>query len=170
MVTPARTSRLCFREMGDADLDAMAELLGDPVVMAYYPAPKTRQQALDWITWNKNNYAEHGYGLWIIETADGDFVGDCGLTWQDAAGRRSLEVGYHVRPAMQGRGLATEAVVACKDYARSVVGVDHLIAIIDPDNRPSQRVAEKIGLRLENSDVRDGRRRLIFGADLQHRG
>ena len=76
--------------MDDADLDAMAELLGDPVVIAYYPAPKTRQQALDWITWNKNNYAEYNYGLWIIETADGDFVGDCGLTWQDAAGHRSL--------------------------------------------------------------------------------
>ena len=104
--------------MDEADLDAMAELLGDPVVMTYYPAPKTCQQARDWITWNKNNYAEHGYGLWIMETADGEFVADCGLTWQDSASHRSLEVGYHVRAALRGSRSDHPAAVACKDCAR----------------------------------------------------
>ena len=28
------------------------------------------------------NYEEYGYGLWIIEAKSGQFVGDCGLTWQ----------------------------------------------------------------------------------------
>jgi hypothetical protein len=79
----------------------VAALLGDPDVMAYYPAPKTRDQAQAWIEWNKANYAQYGYGLWIIETLDGEFVGDCGLTWQDVGGRRELEVGYHVRAAAQ---------------------------------------------------------------------
>jgi RimJ/RimL family protein N-acetyltransferase len=40
-----------------------------------------------------------------------------------------------VRTAFQGRGLATEAAAACRDYARDVLGVDRLIAIIDPRNR-----------------------------------
>jgi hypothetical protein len=60
-----------------------------------------------------------------------------------------VEVGYHVRAALQGRGLATEAAAACRDYARDVLGVDRLIAIIGQRNRPSQRVAEKLGLVLE---------------------
>jgi hypothetical protein len=48
-----------------------------------------------------------------------------------------------------GRGLATKAAAACSDYARDVLGVDRLMAIIALGNRPSQRVAEKLGLALD---------------------
>jgi RimJ/RimL family protein N-acetyltransferase len=68
-----------------------------------------------------------------------------------------LEVGYHIRAALQGRGLATEAAAACRDYSREVLGVDRLIAIIDPRNQPSQRVAEKLGLVLERASDNHGR-------------
>ena len=166
-MVPPPTARIRFRPMTEKDLDAMADLLGDPAVMAYYPAPKTRQEAQAWIDWNQRNYAEHGYGLWVIETHDGEFLGDCGLTWQEVNGRRELEVGYHVRADRQGHGLATEAAAACRDYARSRVGVHHLVAIIHPDNLASRRVAEKLGLRLEELDANGGRPpRLVYGGDL----
>lgn len=146
-MTPDGTERIHFRPMSDNDLDRMAALLGDPQLMAYYPAPKTREQAQAWIDRNRANYADHGYGLWIIETLDGEFLGDCGLTWQNVNGHRELEVGYHVRVAAQGRGYATEAAAACRNYARDVLGTDELVAIIHPDNIASRRVAEKIGMR-----------------------
>jgi len=131
------------------DLDAMAGLLGDAEVMRYYPRPKTRAEARGWIEWNLRNYAEHGYGLWIIETHDGDFLGDCGLTWQEVAGERFLEVGYHVVPERQGRGHATEAAQACVSFAHAELGLAHVIAIINPDNVGSRRVAERVGMRVE---------------------
>jgi hypothetical protein len=65
---------------------------------------------------------------------------------QQVDGVTEIEVGYHVRVCLQGRGLATEAGAACRDYARDVLEVDRLIAIIDPHNQPSQRVAENLGL------------------------
>ncbi len=134
-----------------SDLDAMAELLGDPDVMRFYPAPKTRDEAAAWIAWNQANYAEHGYGLWVVETLDGEFVGDCGLTWQEVNGVARLEVGYHVVARLQGRGYATEAAGACRDYARDVLRARELVAIIHPENRASERVAEKIGMhRIED--------------------
>jgi RimJ/RimL family protein N-acetyltransferase len=68
-----------------------------------------------------------------------------------------IEVGYHVRTGLQGRGLATEAATACRDHARDVLGLERLIAIIDPRNRPSQRVAEKLGLRVERESDNHGR-------------
>ena len=151
-MVPPPTARIRFRPMTEKDLDAMADLLGDPAVMAYYPAPKTRQEAQAWIDWNQRNYAEHGYGMWVIETHDGEFLGDCGLTWQEVNGRRELEVGYHVRADRQGQGLATEAALACRDYARSQIGADHLVALIHPDNLASRRVAEKLGLQFEEAD------------------
>jgi RimJ/RimL family protein N-acetyltransferase len=68
-----------------------------------------------------------------------------------------IEVGYHVRSALQGRGRATEAAAACRDHARDVLGLERLIAIIDPRNRPSQRVAEKLGMVLERASGNHGR-------------
>ena len=138
--------------MTDADLDDMAAMLADSDVMEYYPRPKSREEAQGWIDWNKRNYLVHGYGLWIIETTTGEFIGDCGLTWQAVNGRPELEVGYHVRAAAQGRGYATEAASACLDFARDIVGAAHLVAIIHPDNQASRRVAEKIGLEFEEDD------------------
>lgn len=46
---------------------------------------------------HSEKYAEHGYGLWVVETREGPFVGDCGLAWQQVNGTLKLEVGYHVR-------------------------------------------------------------------------
>jgi RimJ/RimL family protein N-acetyltransferase len=160
-------ARLAFREMSPDDLDDMASLLGDPEVMTYYPRPKTRQEAMQWIDWNRGLYQTHGYGLWLLTSADGDFVGDCGLTPQVVDGVTELEVGYHVLPALQGRGYATEAAAASRDFARTVLGATRLIAIIHPDNRPSQRVAEKIGLRPDKrAIVHGGRDAVIYAATL----
>jgi RimJ/RimL family protein N-acetyltransferase len=161
------TARLMFRDMTPDDLDDMAALLGDPEVMTYYPRPKTRQEAAHWISWNRGLYRTHGFGLWLLSTADGVFVGDCGLTPQVVDGVTELEVGYHVLPALQGRGYATEAAAASREFARTVLGATRLIAIIHPDNRPSQRVAEKIGLRPEkHATVHGGRAAVIYAATL----
>jgi RimJ/RimL family protein N-acetyltransferase len=164
------SARLTFREMTPDDLDDMALLLGDPEVMTYYPRPKTRDEAVRWIEWNRGLYRMHGYGLWLLSTADDGFVGDCGLTPQLVDGVTELEVGYHVLPALQGRGYATEAAAASRDFARDVLGATRLIAIIHPDNRPSQRVAEKIGLHPEKrTAVHGGRDAIIYAATLDQR-
>lgn len=173
MPVPPPTPRLTFREMTPNDLDNMAALLGDPQVMRYYPQPKSRQEALTWIAWNQRLYREHGFGLWLLTLrATGEFVGDCGLTPQQVDGVTELEVGYHIQAALQGRGLATEAGAACRDHARDVLGVDRLIAIISLGNRPSQRVAEKLGLALERHTDNQGRwprPQLIYVASLRQR-
>ncbi len=162
---PDPTPRLRFREMTDTDLDEVTAYLSAPD-----PARPTRRQrdradAERWIAWNQSNYAELGHGLWIIETHDGQLVGDCGLTIQDIEGEPHLEVGYHVHGRLRGQGLATEAAAAVRDAARDA-GVEHLVAIIRPENLPSQRVATKIGLTLERRVWKNGGDALVFGAVL----
>jgi RimJ/RimL family protein N-acetyltransferase len=164
-VLPDPTLRLRFREMTDADLDAMAALLGDPEVMRHYPRPRTRDEALQWIRWSRSSYAEHGYGLWVVETHDGEFVGDCGLTVQEVEGEWFVEAGWHVRAPLRRQGYAAEAAASVRDAARDA-GVEHLIAIIRPHNAASLAVAAGIGLVLERETSKNGGPALVLGADL----
>lgn len=119
-----------------------------------------------WIAWNRRNYEEHGFGLWIVQTHAGRFVGDCGLTMQEVDGQWFVEAGWHVRSDLRGQGFATEAAVAVRDAARTA-GVERLIAIIRPGNLASQRVATKLGLVLAREVHKSGGPALVFSADLQ---
>jgi len=148
---PPPTPRLRLRELRDDDLDDMAAMLGDPEVMRYYPAPRTREQAAEWIDRSNLRYRTHGLGLWHVSDAEGRFVGDCGLTWQPLGDRLVLEVGYHVTPPLQGRGFAVEAAAACRDHARSL-GFTELRALVHPDNAASTRVAEKVGMHRDTAE------------------
>jgi RimJ/RimL family protein N-acetyltransferase len=169
MTTVLETERLTLRQMNPGDVDALAAVLGDPEAMCYYPAPFTREKVEGWIQWSLKNYADFGYGLWaVVLKASRECIGDCGLTWQRVgyAAERQLEVGWHIRRDLWNRGLATEAGLACRDYARDVIRQSHLISIIGPDNLASQAVAGKLGMEIEREDVLDGKQRLIFGMTL----
>jgi RimJ/RimL family protein N-acetyltransferase len=119
----------------------------------------------EWIDWNVGTYAEHGFGLWVIETHAGEFVGDCGLTLQEVEGSWLVEAGWHVTTPLRRQGFAAEAAGSVRAAARES-GVEHLVAIIRPDNLASQGVARRIGLALERVTVKRGKRVLVFGADL----
>jgi|SRR4051794_10300498 len=161
------TARLTLTEMTDDDLDDVAHLLGNDEVMAFYPRPKTREEAQGWITWNRGLYADRGFGLWLIRlTETGEFIGECGLTIQRVDGVDEVEVGYHVRTEHQRRGYATEAATACRELARNRFAVARLIAIIDPRNRASQSIAEKIGLQFDKQATVHGELRSIYAATL----
>lgn len=118
-----------------------------------------------WIEWNRRSYSEHGFGLWVIETHHGEFVGDCGLTMQEVEGTWMVEAGWHVRSALRQQGYATEAAGAVRDAAQAA-GIEHLIAIIRPQNLASQAVARNIGLEFEREIHKNGAPALIFGAAL----
>lgn len=118
-----------------------------------------------WIEWNRRNYVEHGFGLWVIETHSGAFVGDCGLTMQEVEGTWMVEAGWHVRSPLRRQGYASEAASAVRAAARQA-GIEHLVAIIRPDNLASQAVARKIGLALEREIHKHGGPAMVFGAAL----
>jgi RimJ/RimL family protein N-acetyltransferase len=151
--------------MTDDDLDEMTAVLGAPDPARPTRRRRTRADAERWIAWNIRNYAEHGFGLWVIETHDGELVGDCGLTIQDVEGEPFVEVGYHVKLELRSQGLATEAAAAVRAAARDA-GIPYLVAIIRPENTPSQRVAQKIGLTLQRTAFKGGGDVLVFGAEL----
>ncbi len=141
------TPRLILREFSPDDVDALACVLSDPETMRFYPAPLDQAGVEDWITRNRRRYAKDGHGLWaMISKVNGELIGDCGLTIQEVDGANEVEIGYHVRRDHWGQGLAPEAARACRDFGFAHLPVDRLVSIIRPENLPSRRVAEKIGM------------------------
>ena len=144
------TERLRLRPYTRDDLDDLASIVGDAVTMRYYPRPFSREDASSWIERNLRRYTDDGHGLWaMVSTASDEFVGNSGLVKQWVDGREEVEVGWLVARRWWNQGFATEAATACRDYGFDVLGMDRLISMIRPENVPSRRVAEKIGMSVE---------------------
>ena len=112
------TPRLTLREFLPEDADALALILTDAETMRYYPTLFDRAGVEEWIARNRRRYADSGHGLWaMILKSTGELIGDCGVTVQPVDGIDELEIGYHLRRDRWGRGYATEAAQACRDWA-----------------------------------------------------
>jgi len=61
------------------------------------------------------------------------------------AGRGDVELGYTVLPAFRRQGYASEALLACADWAVQCAGVRRFVLSISPDNLPSQQLAARLG-------------------------
>jgi ribosomal-protein-alanine N-acetyltransferase len=143
------TERLLLREFVPDDVDALAAVISDPETMRFYPEPRDRAGVESWIERNRRRYRDDGHGLWaMVLKSSGEVVGDCGLARQTVDDVDEIEIGYHVRRDLWGRGLAPEAAAACRDYGFERLGAKQLISLIRPENLPSRRVAEKVGLSL----------------------
>ena len=141
----ATSNRLTLRELTLNDVDALLEVLGDPIAMEHYPAAKTRAETEGWIEWTRESYEHNGFGLWAVErSADGAFLGDCGPMLQPVEGELVPEIGYHILRHEWGHGYATEAAIACRDLVLGPLGFERVVSIVSPENLASRRVAEKV--------------------------
>jgi RimJ/RimL family protein N-acetyltransferase len=139
------TERLLLRELEVDDRDALYDVLGDPVAMRHYPGPFDRDAVGAWIEWARGSYDDNGFGLWaVIRRADGRFLGDCGPMLQPVENDVIPEVGYHIVPAEQGRGYATEAARACVAWVFANTTFDVVCSLVSPDNAPSRAVASMV--------------------------
>ena len=119
---------------------------------------------MTWIERQMRRYARHGHGLWLaLDKATGQPVGQVGLLIQNVHGVEEKEVAYLIHRPFWRQGFATEAATACRDYAFTVLGRQRVIALIRPENVPSQKVARKLGLQPEPDCVRQsGLEHIVF--------
>ncbi len=104
--------------------------------------------------WAASSYAKNGHGLWAVEFNEtGLFAGQCGLISQVVEGIPEVEIGYLLKSCYWHHGYATEAAAACRDYGFHALGKDSLISLIRPENTPSRRVAERVGMTIEKKTL-----------------
>jgi RimJ/RimL family protein N-acetyltransferase len=160
------TDRLILRELERSDVDPLLEVLGDPWTMRFYPHPFSRDEVVAWVERWRASYATNGFGLMALELKEsGRLVGDTGLSLQHVDGEAFPEVGWHVHRSHQRQGLATEGARACLDDGFRSIGLERIISLIRPENVPSWRVAEKLGMRIWKETNHSGLRHRVYVAD-----
>jgi RimJ/RimL family protein N-acetyltransferase len=150
--TRIETERLVLRLPAIDDFDGYAELVGDAETTRFIGGVLSRQAAWRKFLQMPGAWAIQGFGMFsVIEKSSGQWLGQLG-PWRPE-GWPGNEVGWSFRRAAWGRGYATEAGIAAMDWAFDHLGWTEVVHCIDPDNRPSQALAQRLG----SSRLRSGR-------------
>jgi RimJ/RimL family protein N-acetyltransferase len=155
--TILETQRLILRRLQPSDIEFLIGLWTDPQVTRYMGGPReSRWLQSVFEETARDPYAEN-YDLWpVVEKATGRLVGHCGLSEKEVEGKTEIELVYTLTPAAWGKGYATEIGQALMRLAFEKMGLERLIALIDPENAPSERVAIRLGMRFEKEVLRPG--------------
>ena len=146
------TKRLILREMSLDDLDFVAAMLAHPEVMRYCAKCYNCEDSADWIKRQQKRYASDGVGYWLaLDKASGQPVGEAGLLALQVDGVDEIGLGYIIHRPFWRMGFAFEAASASMEYALTTLGRSRVIALIRPENIPSQGVAMKLGMEVEKS-------------------
>jgi ribosomal-protein-alanine N-acetyltransferase len=85
----------------------------------------------------------------VVEIGTGELAGRCGLLRSEIGGRMETEISYLLDRRHWGRGFASEAAAAVLAHGFGALGIGRIVAVIDPRNLASRRVAERIGMAYE---------------------
>ncbi|HEY0414549.1 MAG TPA: GNAT family N-acetyltransferase [Allosphingosinicella sp.] len=162
------TERLRLRAARAEDLDTQAAVMGDAEVVRHLGGtPFSREE-----TWRKMLAAPGlwvllGYGYWVAERkSDGAYLGQIGFADFKRDMQPSIEglpeMGWIFAPLAQGQGYASEAAAGALAWADEALAGREITAIIDHQNAPSIRVAEKTGFSIREEATYRGAPILLF--------
>lgn len=157
------TERLRLRGMSAEDLDDFAEMNASPDFAKYFG---TGEPLSRWESWNvlamlAGHWMVRQFGFWFVEEKETRrFVGRVGIWYPD--GWPGIEIGWGISPKFWGKGYATEAARASRDWAFQALDLDELISVIHPENEASKRVAMRIGESFRETLTVNGKRSDIY--------
>ena len=143
------TERLRLRPIVPGDVEPLRAIYGHPDVERWI-GPEMAADLDRSVGEQMALQEQRGFSMFALEDrATGELLGDCGLQPLEMKGPE-IEIGWNLAPQAWGRGLATEAAraVLARAFAEPSWGLDAVIAVVDPGNTASQRVAERSGMRL----------------------
>ncbi len=166
-VPTLETERLWIRPFRSSDLDDYAALNADPEVLRFVGGgtePWDRFRSSRHMAFLLGHWQVWGSGTWAMEHREtGAFIGMVGFS--EPEGWPGFELAWSLARRFWGHGYATEAARAALDHAFTVLKRERVISLIQPENRTSIRVAERIGERLQGRIDHFGREMLRYGLD-----
>jgi RimJ/RimL family protein N-acetyltransferase len=142
------TERLLIRNWDVArDIDDAVGIYGDPETMQFIPCGAlSRERTQRLIARFIELDEEHGFGIWpVVHKTEQRVIGECGITYIPGHGK-DVEIAWIFNKSFHGKGYATEAADAVMNYALGELALPQLYALIDRENAPSIRVANRLGM------------------------
>ena len=143
------TSRLILRPFREEDIGRLAELMANRDFTRFslgpYTCDQTKAVLQKFLYWNKAGLPSP---FAVVLRENDDVIGYCGFLHHSEM-PEEVEIGYRLDSAYWNRGLITEAARAVRDHAFGDLKLPRVISLIHPENIPSRRVAEKIGMAPE---------------------
>lgn len=145
LVPVLETERLCLRAPHIGDFKYYAEITVGPRGQHILEDP-TREAAWYDFTQMIAGWTLRGHGLWTVELkSDGTVLGFVLLGFEP--GDHEAELGFMLRAVAEGKGYAREAALAARDYGYAVLEMPTLVSTIEPANKRSCKLAERLGAR-----------------------
>lgn len=144
-VMHVETERLLIRKFELKDLQAVYEYTSDANVMKYIPEGVFTEEAVqDFIRQNMGNEAEK---FAVVLKGENILIGH--IFFGKYFGNHTYEIGWVFNPKYYNKGYASEAAKAILQFGFENMNLHRVIATCQPQNPPSYRVMEKIGMRRE---------------------
>lgn len=145
------TPRLSLDRFAPEDAPFVLALLNDPAWLRFIGdrGIRTQDGARDYIlNGPMAMYARDGFGLWKTSLRDNRVpIGMAGLIKRPALD--DVDLGFAFLPAYRKHGYGREAADACIGYARDVLKLSRLVAIVSADNADSLRLLAALGFAFE---------------------
>lgn len=151
------TERLFLRPLQTTDVAALASLWTDPEITQFMGGPRNYDEVYKELTEDARLKPPPAFDLWVVtEKATNQIVGHCGIIDKEVDGSNEFELIYVIARSAWGKGYATEIATAIKENAFKYLGLKRIIALINPMNPASARVAIKVGMQYEKDTIRPG--------------
>ncbi len=147
------TARLILRRLNTNDSAFILELVNEPSWIRYIGdrGIRTLDDAVGYIqNGPMDMYQRLGFGLYLVELKElGVPIGICGLIKRE--GLEDVDLGFAFLPRFWRKGYALESASAVMSYARTVLGLARIVAVLSRDNDRSVKLLEKLGFRAEGT-------------------
>jgi RimJ/RimL family protein N-acetyltransferase len=169
MTQTIATERLTLRPYEPGDRAAFVALFTDAEVMRHVDRGVLEPAAAGALFGRvfTHVYAPRAFDVWaVFEKAGGAYAGHAELKPRsdELARPGELEVVYVLGRAHWGRGLATELASALVTHGLRALRAPRVCATVAPENGPSIRVLEKVGMSYVEEFEDEGGRTLVYAA------
>ena len=171
MAVILETPRLLLRHLELRDRQELYSLYQDIEIRRYFPdGVLSNDDTKEELEWYINGHPQYPQlGLWAtVHKESGKFIGRCGLLPWEIDGALEIEIAYLLSKDFWHQGFATEAAKGIMSFGFEKLHLKRLICMMHPENVASQKVAERIGMKLEsqvNGVAGDNFLTLIYAID-----
>ncbi len=147
-----QSERLLLRKITGQDLHDIFEIYSNREVMLYFD-DRYAFESIDEAEKMINDYDsvlsnQDGMRWGIVLKDCGKLVGTCGFHGMSDYHKR-IEIGYDLNRDYWGKGIMKEALSLIIDYAFTESEVNRIEAFVEPPNRSSRILLEKLGFSME---------------------